>query len=303
MHSDKIQTSIEHLYRELEGLKQNNAGKKAQIAQLREQIEAAITQRDTLNAEVKEISNKVRELKSMRDALNAKVKELKQKRDELRNAASEKRQMLTRLLEQARGISEQVQGSMSELSRQIRQLEWYIQTNALAPKTERNLIAKIGTLEANLTKHKGLGNVRDKLLRLRIEVGALRIQAQSTHEELTKIAQESEEVHTSMQELVKNLTEKKREADQKHAEYLELSKERHEIVGALKRNLVRIDEIRAQIGETRTSSKVEKAEKLKSKYRESANEKLRTGGKLSLEEFQALMADTLSDSDEDSKES
>lgn len=49
----------------------------------------------------------------------------------------------------------------------------------------------------------------------------------------------------------------------------------------------------------KVSSKTEKAEKLKSKYKEAANEKLRTGGKLSFEEFQALMGDALSGSDEE----
>ena len=74
---------------------------------------------------------------------------------------------------------------MSEVLTQINRLEWFIQTNPLAPQTERSLIAKIGALEANLAKHKGLKNVRDNLLRLKIDVGALRIQAQSAHEELT----------------------------------------------------------------------------------------------------------------------
>jgi uncharacterized coiled-coil DUF342 family protein len=59
-----------------------------------------------------------------------------------------------------------------------------------------------------------------------------------------------------------------------------------------------MDQIRAQIREVKPS-KVEKGEKVKSKYKEAANEKLRTGGKLSFEEFQALMGDSLSDSDDE----
>ena len=59
-----------------------------------------------------------------------------------------------------------------------------------------------------------------------------------------------------------------------------------------------MDVIRAQIQEAKPS-RVEKAERVKSKYREAANEKLRTGGKLSFEEFQALMGDSISDDDDD----
>lgn len=297
MDSRTIQTPVEHLYRELEQLKASSANKKTEIRFLRTQINETVKQRDELNADVKRLSIEAKKLREKRDSLNAKVKDLKTKRDELRNEASKKRETLSKLLEQTRQISEQLHGSMSDVLTQIKRLEWYIQTNPLSTQAERSLVAKIGALEANLAKHKGLRNVREKLLRLKVEVGALRIQAQSTHEELTKIAYESEHVHTAMYELVKVTTEKKKEADQRHAKYVEQSKERHEAIATLRSNLQRIDEIRTQIGEVKVSSKLEKAEKVRSKYKEAANEKVRSGGKLSFEEFQALMGDSLSDSE------
>jgi uncharacterized coiled-coil DUF342 family protein len=290
MDSTTLEIPVENLYRELETLKERNAAKKAKISLLREQIEEIAKKRDTLNSEAKRTSEEIREVKGKRDSLNAKVKELKGKRDALRVQASQKREALSKLLEQARRISEQLQGSMSELSRQIKGLEWFIQTNPLSTKAERNLVAKIGSLEINLAKHKGLRNVKDKLLQLRVEVGALRLQAQATHEELTKVAEESEKIHATMQELVKILIAKRKEADAKHSEYLEKNQERRDVVSELRTNLERMDKVRAQIGEAKTIPKL-KAEKLKSKYKEAANEKLRTGGKLSFEEFQALMDD------------
>ncbi len=298
MTSSMIQTPVDSLYRELEELKTRNASKKAEINLLRKQIDETVKKRDEFNAEVKKISEEGKKFKSKRDALNARVKELKQKRDQLRAAASQKRETLSKLLEQARQISEQLQGTMSELSRQIKGLEWYIQTNPLAPKTERNIVAKISALEVTLVKHKGLRNVKDKLFQLRIEVGALRLQAQSTHEELTKIAEESEKVHTAMQEQLKALAEKKKEADAMHSKYLEQSQERRNAMAKLNENFDRMDQIRFKIGEAKASPKL-KAEKLKSKYKEAANQKLRTGGKLSFEEFQALMEDSGADSDDE----
>lgn len=299
MNSETIQTSVDNLYQELKELKEQNIRKKNEISLLKPQVDDTVRQRDALNGEVRTLSAKVRELKTKRDSLNAKVRELKQKRDEARTAASEKRATLSKLLEQAGRISEQLQGSMSELSKQVKRLEWYVQTTPLDPKSERNMVAKIGELEAKLAKHKGLRNVRDKLLSLKVEVAALRMQAQSNHQELTHLAEESEKVHSEMQEVVKLLTTKKKEADQKHTKYLEQSNQRHEAVSTLRKNLTRIEEIRSQIGEVKVSSKTEKAEKLKSKYKEAANEKLRTGGKLSFEEFQALMGDTLSGSEDE----
>lgn len=298
MQIDTAQRPVDELYNELDSLSEKASAKRTKIKKLRSQIDETIEKRDSLNAEVKRTSDDIRKLKEKRDSLNAKVKELKERRDALRTVAAQKRENLSKLLEQARLISEQLHGSVSELSRQIKGLEWFIQINPLSPKSERNLVSKISALEVNLTKHKGLKNVKDKLLQLRIEVGVLRLQAQATHAELTKVAEESEKIHLSMQGQLKILTERRKEADKKHSEYLELSELRHGVIDELRETLQLIDQIRSKIGEAKTLPKV-KAEKLKLKYREAANEKVRTGGKLSFEEFQALMEDSASKDDDD----
>jgi uncharacterized coiled-coil DUF342 family protein len=298
MSSETIQTPIDTLYHQLDELKANNSAQKAEIAKLRKQIDEAVEKRDSLNAEVKRLSEEVKQLRTKRDELNTRVKQLKVKRDELRAKAAEKREALSKVLEQTQQMSEQLKGSVAELYKQINSLEWYIQTNPLAPKTERSIIAKISALEFNLAKHKGLRNVKDKLLQLRVEVGALRLQAQSTHEELTKIAEESESIHNAMQELLKTMIAKRKEADTAHAEFLERTQARHEAVNKLRENLERMDQLPQKSGEAKESPRL-KGEKLKSKYKEAANEKLRTGGKLSFEEFQALMEDSGPDTDQD----
>lgn len=298
MTSDIIQTPVDSLYQKLDELKEQNSSNKAKLRLIRKQIEDTIRKRDYLNEEVKKTSGEIRKLKASRDELNAKVKALKEKRNALRETAAQKREALSKLLEQAGHISEELQGSMSELLRQIRGLEWFIQTNPLAPKTERNMVAKVAALEVNLAKHKGLRNVKDKLLQLRVEVGALRLQAQTTHEELTRIAAESEKLHASMQSLVKVLADQRREADARHSEYLEQTKEWRTLAARIRENQGRIEEIRSQIGQAKTLPKL-KGEQLKTKYKETANQKLRTGGKLSFEEFQALMEDSNSEIDED----
>jgi uncharacterized coiled-coil DUF342 family protein len=300
MESNTVtETSPDLLYRELDNLRNANVTKKREISDLRKEIETILRDRDQLNSEVKIVADEIKSLRTKRDSLNAKVKELKLKRDELRIAATKKREALSQLLEQAQHTSEKLQGNMSDLMKQITRLEWQIQTTILAPKTERSIIGRIAELEVHLAKHKELKNVKDRLLKLRVEVGALRIQAQSTHEELTHLAEESEKVHNDMQEKVRILSEKKKEADAKHASFLEKSKQRIETIIILKNNIARVDEIRDQIGDIKTSTRSDKAEKVKSKYKEAAEEKMRTGGKLSFEEFQALMADNITEGEEE----
>ncbi|HXZ91220.1 MAG TPA: hypothetical protein VEG61_09165 [Candidatus Dormibacteraeota bacterium] len=279
-------------------MRSRNTAKRAEIATLHKQMDESADKRDELNTEVKNLSEEVKKLKAKRDALNARVKELKTKRNELRSQAAEKRETLSKVLQQTQQMSEQIKGSVAELYKQINSLEWYIQTNPLAPKTERSIIARISALEFDLAKHKGLRSVKDKLLQLRVEVGALRIQAQATHEELTRIAEESEKIHNAMQELVKTMIGKRKEADAAHAEFLERSQTRREAVNELRTNVERIVQLRSKIGEAKESPRL-KGEKLKSKYREAANEKVRSGGKLSFEEFQALMEDLGPDTDQD----
>ncbi len=301
MSSETIQsTPIDDLYRELDELKSRNAAKRTEIAALRRQADDSAKRRDDLNAEVKRLSEEVKKLKAKRDALNARVKELKIKRNELRDKAAEKREDLSKVLQQTQQMSEQLKGSVAELYKQINSLEWYIQTNPLAPKTERSIIAKISALEFDLAKHKGLRSVKDKLLQLRVEVGALRLQAQATHEELTRIAEESEKIHNAMQELLKSMLSKRKEADAAHAEFVQRSEIRREAVNELRTNIERMVQLRSKIGEAKESQSPRlKGEKVKSKYKETANEKVRTGGKLSFEEFKALMEDLGPDTDTD----
>ena len=298
MASETIQAPIDNLYRELDNLRADNATKKTEIASFRKLIDESAKKRDALNGEVKGLSEEVKKLKAKRDELNSRVRELKTRRDELRAQAGEKREALSKVLEQTQQMSDQLKGSVADLCKQINSLEWYIQTNPLAPKTERSIIAKISALEVDLAKHKGLRHVKDKLIQLRVEVGALRLQAQSTHAELTKIAEESEKIHNEMQALAKTMIGKKKEADLAHAEFLERSQARRESVNRLRANLERMDQLRSKIGEAKESPRL-KGEKLKSKYKEAASEKMRTGGKLSFEEFQALMEDMGPDSDQD----
>jgi uncharacterized coiled-coil DUF342 family protein len=295
----EVSQSPDLLYSELEKLKSENVSKKREISSLRLEIESLIKERDALNADVKKVADDIKQLRNKRDLLNSRVKELKLKRDELRIAATKKRQTLSQLLEQAQKSSEKVQGNMSELTKQITKLEWQIQTNPLDPKTERNMITRIAELEKHLAKHKELKNVRERLLRIRVEVGGLRLQAQSTHEDLTKHAEESEKVHKEMLEKVNILNEKKKEADLKHSSFLEKNKQRGEAIATLRGNISRTEQIRTQIGDIKIAGKADKAEKVRSKYKEAAEEKMRTGGKLSFEEFQALMADTPGEGDED----
>jgi len=298
MASETIQSPIDTLYRELDDLRSRNTAKRAEISALGKEMDESAKKRDDLNAEVKSLSEEVKKLKAKRDGLNARVKELKTKRNELRSQATEKRKSLSKVLQQTQQMSEQLKGSVAELYKQINSLEWYIQTNPLAPKTERSIIAKISALEVDLAKHKGLRSVKDKLLQLRVEVGALKLQAQATHEELTRIAEESETIHNAMQGLVKSMIGKRKEADAAHAEFIERSQTRREAVNELRANLERMVQLRSKIGEAKESPRL-KGEKLKSKYKEAANEKMRSGGKLSFEEFQALMEDLGPDSDQD----
>jgi len=299
MASETIQsTPIDNLYRELDDLRAKNTAKRSDIAALRTQMDDSANRRDDLNAEVKSLSEEVKKLKAKRDAGNARVKELKIKRNELRDQAAEKRETLSKVLQQTQQMSEQLKGSVAELYKQINSLEWYIQTNPLAPKTERSIIAKISALEFDLAKHKGLRSVKDKLLQLRVEVGALRLQAQATHEELTRIADESEKIHNAMQELVKSMFSKRKEADAAHAEFIEKSQTRREAVNELRANIERLSQLQSKIGEARESPRL-KGEKVKLKYKEAANEKMKSGGKLSFEEFQALMEDLGPDTDQE----
>jgi uncharacterized coiled-coil DUF342 family protein len=164
-----------------------------------------------------------------------------------------------------------------------------MQTTTLTPKAEKEMIKRLKELEAQVLVAKRAEALRYKIVGTKATIGGKRLQAQSLHEQMTKVVEESEVVHKRLVEVAASASSVKAEADKAHGAFVETLKAADNTHKDYVMNLVRIRELRQQIAQSGPMAKLRKAQEVREKLEKSGAEKLGQGKRLSLEEFKALM--------------
>ncbi len=279
----------EALFREISVLRDSNVHIVEQRETLNRKAKELIEQRNQKNEEFKRLIAEVKTLKARRDELNRKVKELKSSRNVARDAAVTERERLEKLRTRSDQLSERIDGNPRRAVEEFNRLEWKMQTTTLTPKAEKELIKRLKELEAQVLVAKRAEALRDKIVGTKATIGGRRLQAQSYHEQMTKVVEESEVIHKKLVEVAAAASAAKDEADNAHAAFVEALRGADNAHKDYVTNLVKIREIRQQIAQTGPMAKLRKGQEVREKLEKSGAEKLGQGKRLSLEEFKALM--------------
>jgi len=277
------------LFQQINVLRASNNRLIEQRETLNRKARELLDHRNKLNSEFKRLVAEVKDLKVVRDDLNQKVKELKASRNLARDEAAAERQRLEKLKDKSVKISERINGNPRKAVEEFNRLEWKMQTTPLTPKAEKELIKRVKELEAQVLVAKKAEDLRYKIMGTQATIGGRRIQAQSLHEQMTKVVEESEVIHKKIVELAANASAVKAEADKAHAAFIEAIKGADDAHKQYVTNLVKIRELRQQIAESGPLGKLRKAQEVRERLEKSGAEKLEQGKRLSLEEFKALM--------------
>lgn len=277
------------LFQQIPALRDSNSRLVDQREALNKKAKEMLEKRNKLNEEFRKLTAEVRELRTRRDELNRKVKELKSSRNLARDAALSEKGKLERLADKSRKISERIEGSPRRALEEFNRLEWKVQTSILTPKAEKEIIRRLKELESQVLVAKKAQDLRYKIMGSKATIGGRRLQAQSLHEQMTKVVEESEVIHNRLVEIAASASEVKAQADQAHAEFIEACKGADKAHKEYIANLVKIRELRQQIAETGQYAKLRKAQEVREKLERAGSEKLEQGKRLSLEEFKALM--------------
>jgi uncharacterized coiled-coil DUF342 family protein len=253
--------------------------------QLDDQAKLLAQKRDELNEQFQELKAKIQELKEKRDNLNARVRELKEKREEARKRLQAKRNEAESVKETILTLEKKVTGSYSNLKKKMQELEWKIQTNSLSAKEEARLIVQIKDLESKLVIHDKIRELGDKVIMLQAEINAARLAANEAHEKLSELAKESEVYHERMIEVVKQASELKSKADEAHLNYARVRQQADEA----HQEYIKAKELRQKIIMEDQATRLRKQQEVRRKVENMAEEKLKKGEKLSLDEFRALV--------------
>jgi len=284
-----LSEKTEALFREISVLRDSNVHIVEQRETLNRKAKELIEQRNQKNEEFKRLIAEVKTLKARRDELNRKVKELKASRNVARDAAVAERERLEKLRTRSDQLSERIDGNPRRAVEEFNRLEWKMQTTTLTPKAEKELIKRLKELEAQVLVAKRAEALRDKIVGTKATIGGRRLQAQSYHEQMTKVVEESEVIHKKLVEVAAAASAAKDEADNAHAAFVEALRGADNAHKDYVTNLVKIREIRQQIAQTGPMAKLRKGQEVREKLEKSGAEKLEQGKRLSLEEFKALM--------------
>ncbi len=245
--------------------------------------------RDFIHDQIKKLRREAVRLKEERDILNKKVHELKSLREQAKLKRKEKCAQLLKLKGNIEGLMERKPSQrMSNIQNEIEKIEWKIQTTSLQLKEEELLIDQVRQLEAQLSVYKRIGKSKENLMVLRTEEKALDTEVRTCHEELSELAEQSQEFHEEMLENLNKAGNLKAEADSAHQKYLEI---KHQAQNLHQKCVELLDKVKAfekELQEAEEEKQAKYQRELLKELEERAVGKLKRGEKLTWEEFKIL---------------
>jgi uncharacterized coiled-coil DUF342 family protein len=289
-HKDVIKIA-EFPKNKIENLNQELAPIKEERNVLNREAKKWVEKRNTLNEKVKELRTEANSLKELRDSINKQVQELKNMRDQISGKGKEKRGKISELQEKIENMTENQPPRTKNLRRvekEIKDLDWKIQTNSLPVKEEHEIINQIRDLENQLVVQKRIKKVKDQLYELRFEQRSFGSEAKTIHDKLSELADQSQKHHLQMVAILEKAREFQAQSNEAHQKYVQArqqAQQKHEKCIEL---IKQIKEIQESLKETADKKQAERKDELKKELEERALAKLKSGEKLLWEEFQYL---------------
>lgn len=274
-----------------------------QLSALREQVNNAyadtkghVENRDKLNEKFKKLCQEISEVKNERDNLNEKVKTLKQQRDEARakikTCIEEIKLHNQRVAELKKKTPRE---GRRDLQKEFDGIEWKIQTTPLDMQEEKRLVERVKQLETQLSVYRKIDQHVKKISELRKELEPFEANADAAHQELTEIAERSQEIHAKMIAKIAESKDIKAEADSLHSVYIQAKEQIRPLREQIKELTEQKRKLQSSMREEDSKRKKTEEQALKEKLGSHAKDKLQRGEKLSWDEFQLL-------ADEDSQD-
>ncbi len=269
-----------------------------QLTSLREDINKAnaITKgyaekRDKLNAELRTLRQEIDELRNQRDNMNQKVKTLKLKRDKTRASIKTliqeihlHNQKISELKKKGKTTREKRQ----KLQKEFDDIEWKIQTTPLEMREENQLIERVKQLETQLSIYKKFDHHVKKISNLHKEIELSEATVEATHQELSEMAERSQDLHVKMTSKIAKSKMIKTEADSLHRAYIQEIEQVRTIRDEIRKLAEQQRKLQVAMREEEEEKKEKVEQALRKKLGSRAKDKLQRGEKLSWDEFKLL---------------
>jgi uncharacterized coiled-coil DUF342 family protein len=266
---------------------------------IQDQIDLSYKKKDHLHKRKSEILDKLKELqdnavanKSSRDEKNKIIAEKKVLREELHKAKADITAKIKELVVKKREVLSAVDYNESELLWQLKEISWKYQTTTLSLHEDRKAVQKISELEKRLVYFKKAKEIDQDIVKFQAKFDELKKKANIIHGEILALAEESKNYHEALMKCYKD----------RATIVMELTKTKAEIEG-LRENISKSKDerfateahfkvVRNQVIKQKAETLAEQAKLVfnkRSEIAEKANEKLKNGGRLTFEEFAAVL--------------
>lgn len=246
--------------------------------------------RNKLNEAFRCLKLEIKGLRESRNSLNIELQRLKEERRSLLEERRIKIEILKTLRGEFNALEKNLPSkNLKSLLDEIGSIEWKIQTTPMDLREERQLIEKIGKLEAQVKIYRKINDLKSRIIETEAEIKAIGAKVKSINGEISKILSQSRTFHEKIIKKIEEANNVKTEADKLHQLFLHLKEQEAKL-------RQEIAEIRGEIQRIKEEIKAE--EEIKRKAIEEAIledsakkalEKLKQGEKLTWEEFKLLL--------------
>lgn len=276
---------------------------RAKLNELDDQKEAWFKKKESYSNEIRQLIGEIKRYKSERDRLTQEVKARKKKREELNSDVKTKVTALKELKKSGKDIAEKLNIDIppDQLLSRIRKLEEKIETEVMSFDAEKGIMKQLRELKKKLKSSDGITKLMEKISAAAQETTEARKTAQVVHEEIQRMANESQVAHEKILEnskKVDNLVAQEKDAFQK---FKELKDQMAPINEGLHAKVSELQSLMDRLNQHKVEAKELKKEKddifIKTKGEE-VEDKLKRGKKLTTEDiliFQRMNAEKMED--------
>ena len=242
-------------------------------------------ERNALNLIVREKWKKINLLKTKRDEINQSVKKLKKDEVLILIQLDAKKSRYIDLTKRPNTISYMTRQNEIEIHQQIRDLDWKIQTNPLSRIEEEEIISQIRHLEEQLLINRKALNLKKGKDELFSTIRELSVRSDTIHRKKVDCVKKSQEYHTKMLELIKEVDKVKAEADLAHKKFIKFNNVINDIHGHYLGVTHQIKSITHKIRKIEERTKRKALDLMIEEQSKKAYEKMKQGKKLTLNEY------------------
>lgn len=277
------------LFAEMDKLRNEINSSRNELNKIDDQKESWFRKKDGLSSTIRKNVVQIRENKKKRDSLTKNVKELKEKRSKFNEETRKKISELNKLKDELNNLTKKSKiKDPRRIKGDIDRIEVKLETEPMAFEKEKELSKNLKLLKKLLSEASASIQILDEIKKLNSEIDVCRKKTDEIHNEIQKLAGQSQEFHENV---VKNSKEtNKTEINEKEAfkNFAESKKRFNTINNRLKEKLIRMGEVRNKINQFKLEEDEKRKLKgdmlVKSKEQE-LEEKIKTGKKLTTEDF------------------